>query len=67
MPKLIVQMGLMIIAAGAAQAQQAKQQPQDVWNKVYTNARNSKLAYSDFLAEIIKGRKPGKALPRGGT
>ena len=42
-----------------------QQNPRDTWNKVYTDNKESKLAYSEFLAEVVKERKPGKALDIG--
>lgn len=65
MAKLLIRTICVFILAGETQAQEAQGKPQDVWNRVYANSKSSKFAYSDFLAEIIKGRKPGKALDIG--
>jgi len=65
MHRLIFEVALVLSAVVVAHAQEPKQTPKDVWNRIYTNAKDSKSSYNNFLAEVIKERKPGKALDIG--
>ena len=65
MSKSLFQAAVVLILAGAVQAQETKAKPADVWNKIYTTGRDSRLDYNQFLAEAVKGKKPGKALDIG--
>jgi SAM-dependent methyltransferase len=47
------------------QAQEQRQPPREVWNEVFTKRQGREFPYNKFLAEMIKGRKPGKALDIG--
>jgi SAM-dependent methyltransferase len=65
MHTLIFEVALVLSAVVVAHAQEPKQTPKDVWNRIYTNAKDSKSSYNSFLAEVIKERKPGKAFDIG--
>ncbi|MGH9795622.1 MAG: class I SAM-dependent methyltransferase [Candidatus Acidiferrales bacterium] len=47
------------------QAQEQRQPPREVWNDVFTKRQGREFPHNKFLAEMIKGRKPGKALDIG--
>src|SRR5688572_24775461 len=46
-------------------AQEQRKPPREVWNEVYTRRQGREFPYNKFLAEKIKGIKPGKALDIG--
>jgi SAM-dependent methyltransferase len=49
---------------GVVRAQE--QRPtQEVWNEIFTKRQGREFPHNKFLAEMIKGRKPGKALDIG--
>jgi SAM-dependent methyltransferase len=50
---------------GLVQAHAQSRQPREVWNEVFTNRQGREFPHNTFLAEMIKGRKPGKALDIG--
>jgi SAM-dependent methyltransferase len=39
--------------------------PREVWNEVFTQRQGREFPHNTFLAEAIRGRKPGKALDIG--
>jgi 2-polyprenyl-3-methyl-5-hydroxy-6-metoxy-1,4-benzoquinol methylase len=49
---------------GLVQAQEQRR-PREVWNEVFTKRQGSEFPHNKFLAETIKGRKPGSALDIG--
>ena len=49
---------------GLVQAQEQRQ-PREVWNEVFTKRQGREFPHNKFLAETIKGRKPGRALDIG--
>jgi SAM-dependent methyltransferase len=49
---------------GLVQAQEQRQ-PQEVWNEVFTARQGREFPHNTFLAETIRGRKPGRALDIG--
>ena len=49
---------------GLVQAQEQRQ-PREAWNEVFTQRQGRDFPHNKFLAEMIKGRKPGKALDIG--
>jgi SAM-dependent methyltransferase len=50
--------------AGLVQAQEQRQ-PREVWNEVFTQRQGREFPHNKFLAETIRGRKPGRALDIG--
>lgn len=44
---------------------QAKKSAEDVWNDLYSKREGKEHQFNKFLAEAVKGRKPGKALDIG--
>jgi SAM-dependent methyltransferase len=44
---------------------QEQRPPQEVWNEVFTQRQGREFPHNKFLAETIRGRKPGKALDIG--
>jgi SAM-dependent methyltransferase len=60
--------GVLLVAlcvAGVVQAQDQRRSPSEVWNEVFTRRQGREFPHNTFLAETIKGRKPGKALDIG--
>lgn len=58
---IVIALGL----TGLVQAQAQLRPPQEVWNEVFTQRQGREFPHNKFLAERIKGRKPGKALDIG--
>jgi SAM-dependent methyltransferase len=58
---------VIIFALGLTDLVQAQEQrqPREVWNEVFTNRQGREFPHNKFLAEMIRGRKPGKALDIG--
>src|SRR5262245_3309489 len=56
-------MVIVLCLVGLVQAQ--RRPPQEVWNEVYTKRQGRAFPHNTFLAERIKGRKPGTALDIG--
>ena len=51
---------------GLAQAQDSKQKSGDrIWNELYAKREGKEHRFNKFLAETVKGMKPGKALDIG--
>jgi 2-polyprenyl-3-methyl-5-hydroxy-6-metoxy-1,4-benzoquinol methylase len=44
---------------------QEQRLPQEVWNEIFTQRQGREFPHNKFLAETIRGRKPGKALDIG--
>ena len=44
---------------------QEQRPPREVWNEVFTQRQGREFPHNKFLAETIRGRKPGKALDIG--
>src|SRR5882672_10255897 len=44
---------------------QAKKSAEEVWNDLYAKREGKEHQFNKFLAEAVKGRKPGKALDIG--
>src|SRR4051794_33369884 len=63
MLKLILAVAVCI--CGIAQAQEQKRSSQDVWNDLYSKREGAEHRFNQFLAEVVKERKPGKALDIG--
>jgi SAM-dependent methyltransferase len=64
----VVRKAIIVIAlclTGLVQAQERRRPPRDVWNEVYTKRQERAFPHNKFLAEMIKGRLPGKALDIG--
>lgn len=49
---------------GLVQAQEQRQ-PREAWNEVFTQRPGREFPHNKFLAEMIRGRKPGRALDIG--
>src|SRR5262245_53680580 len=64
----VARKGIIIVIAlclaGLVQAQEQRQ-PREAWNEVFTQRQGREFPHNRFLAEMIKGRKPGKALDIG--
>src|SRR5262245_2746836 len=45
--------------------QAQERQPREVWNEVFTKRLGREFPHNKFLAETIRGRKPGRALDIG--
>lgn len=56
---------ILLCLTGLVQAQEQRREPREIWNDVFTKRQGPELRHNKFLAEIIKGRKPGKALDIG--
>jgi SAM-dependent methyltransferase len=56
---------IMLCLTVLVQAQEQRKPPREVWNEVYTRRQGREFPYNKFLAEKIKGIKPGKALDIG--
>jgi SAM-dependent methyltransferase len=56
---------IVLCLTGLVQAQEQRRPPRDVWNEVFTKRQGREFPHNQFLAEMIKGRKPGKALDIG--
>jgi len=56
---------IVLCLTGLVQAQEPRRPPRDVWNEVFTKRQGRAFPHNPFLAERIKGRKPGKALDIG--
>ena len=56
---------VVLCLTGLVQAQEQRRPPRDVWNEVFTKRQGRAFPHNQFLAERIKGRKPGKALDIG--
>lgn len=56
---------IVLCLTGLVQAQEQRRPPRDVWNEVFTKRQGRAFPHNQFLAEMIKGRKPGKALDIG--
>lgn len=56
---------IVLCLTGLVQAQEQRRPPRDVWNEVFTKRQGREFSHNHFLAERIKGRKPGKALDIG--
>jgi SAM-dependent methyltransferase len=63
MRKAIIVIALCL--TGLVQAHAQSRQPREVWNEVFTNRQGREFPHNTFLAAMIKGRKPGKALDIG--
>jgi SAM-dependent methyltransferase len=50
--------------AGLVQAQEQRQ-PREAWNELFTKRQGREFPHNKFLAETIRGRKPGRALDIG--
>jgi SAM-dependent methyltransferase len=64
----VVRKAIIVIAlclTGLVQAQAQLRQPREVWNEIFTERQGREFPHNKFLAEMIKGRKPGKALDIG--
>jgi SAM-dependent methyltransferase len=64
----MVRKAIIVIAlclTGLVQAQEQRRPPREVWNEVYTKRQGREVPHNKFLAERIKGRKPGTALDIG--
>jgi SAM-dependent methyltransferase len=46
-------------------AQEQRQPPREAWNEIFTKRQGREFPHNTFLAEMVKGRKPGKALDIG--
>jgi SAM-dependent methyltransferase len=64
MRKAIIVIFIALGLTGLVQAQEQRQ-PREVWNEVFTNRQGREFPHNKFLAEMIRGRKPGKALDIG--
>ena len=64
----VARKGIIIVIAlcltGLVQAQESRH-PREVWNEVFTQRQGHEFPHNKFLAEMIKGMKPGKALDIG--
>jgi SAM-dependent methyltransferase len=58
-------MVIVLCLVGLVQAQEQRRPPREIWNEVYTKRQGRAFPYNKFLAERIKGRKPGTALDIG--
>ena len=58
-------MVIVLCLVGLVQAQAQRRPPREVWNEVYTKRQGRAFSHNTFLAERIKGRKPGTALDIG--
>jgi 2-polyprenyl-3-methyl-5-hydroxy-6-metoxy-1,4-benzoquinol methylase len=56
---------IVLCLVGLVQAQAQRRPPREVWNEVYTKRQGRVFPHNKFLAERIKGRKPGTALDIG--
>jgi SAM-dependent methyltransferase len=56
---------IVLCLTALVQAQELRQPPREVWNEVFTRRQGRAFPPNKFLAEVIKGRKPGKALDIG--
>ena len=63
MRKAII-IGIALCLTGLVQAQEQRQ-PREAWNEVFTNRQGREFPHNKFLAETIRGRKPGRALDIG--
>jgi len=54
-----------VCLAGLVQAEEQRRPPREVWNEVFTKRQGRDFPHNRFLAEVIKGRKPGMALDIG--
>lgn len=63
MRKAII-IGIALCLTGLVQAQEQRQ-PREVWNEVFTKRQGREFPHNKFLAETIRGRKPGRALDIG--
>jgi SAM-dependent methyltransferase len=64
----VVRKAIIVIAlclTGLAQAQEQRRPPREVWNEVFTKRQGREFPHNKFLAEMIKGRKLGRALDIG--
>ena len=58
-------MVIVLCLTALVQAQEPRRPPREVWNEVYTKRQGRAFPHNQFLAERIKGRKPGTALDIG--
>jgi SAM-dependent methyltransferase len=65
MVRLILAVALCVCAHAQAQAPDAKRSSQDVWNELYAKREGKEHRFNKFLAEMVKDRRPGKALDIG--
>ena len=56
---------IVLCLTGLVQAQEPRRPPRDVWNEGFTKRQGRAFPHHQFLAERIKGRKPGTALDIG--
>ena len=60
---------LLIVVAlcfpGLAQAAEPKRSSQEVWNELFAKREGREYQFNKFLAETIKGKRPGMALDIG--
>ena len=64
----MVRKAIIVIAlclTGLVPAQAQLRQPREVWNEIFTQRQGREFPHNKFLAEMIKGRQPGKALDIG--
>ena len=64
----MVRKAIIVIAlclTGLVQAQAQPRQPREVWNEIFTERQGREFPHNKFLAVMIRGRKPGKALDIG--
>lgn len=64
----VVRKAIIVIAlclTGLVWAQEQRRPPREVWNEVFTKRQGREFPHNKFLAEMIKGRKPGTALDIG--
>ena len=59
---IIIVIALCLTGPVHAQEQRA---PREAWNELFTQRQGREFPHNKFLAETIKGRKPGKALDIG--
>jgi len=60
----VITIVIALCLTGLAQAQEPRQ-PREVWNEVFTKREGREFPHNKFLAETIRGRKPGRALDIG--
>jgi SAM-dependent methyltransferase len=58
-------MVIVLCLVSLVQAQEQHRPPREIWNEVYTKRQGRAFPHNKFLAEMIKGRKPGTALDIG--
>ena len=62
---LFLFLAIALLLPAASQAQDKKKPAQEVWNELFAQREGKEHQFNKFLAETVKGRKPGKALDIG--